>query len=208
MAGDPDRRARRRQARRPRLAAAEDRQADSAGVRRPGAHLRQVRPDHRVQPGRVRRAAEPGVPQPPRPRPPCGLRRRAQTVPGGPRRRAGEPVQVLRRETVRLGVDRPGALRDAAHRRGGRGQDPAAGNPPPGGRRPADPQAGRAASRVREAGSAAVCPGRRRRLRRQPGRGAGLPAGGPVDGCVGRAHARLPAGQEHQGAAGVLGSDQ
>ena len=119
-----------------------------------------------------------------------------------------EPVQDLRRGAVRVGVDRAGALRDPAQRRGGRRQDPAAGHPPPRRRRPADPQARRAARRAGQAGPPAVRAGRRRRLRRQPRRGARLPARGAVDGRVGVAHARLAAGQEHPGAAGLLGPDQ
>ena len=78
--------------------------------------------------------------------PPADTGRGAQAVRRGARRRPGEAVRQLRRGAVRLGVDRPGALRHPAQRRGGRGQDPAAGHPPPGGRRPADPQALRASS--------------------------------------------------------------
>ena len=90
-------------------------------------------------------------------------------------------------------------------RRGRRRQDPAAGHPPPGGRRPADPQALRAGRGAGQAGPPAVRAGRRRRLRRQPGRGAELPPRGAVDGRLGLAPALVAARQEHPGAAGALG---
>ena len=100
----------------------------------------------------------------------------------------------LRGRAVRLGIDRSGALRDAAQRRGRRRQDPAPGYPQESRRRPSDPQARRPTRRARQARPAPVRPGRRRRLRRQPRRGARLPPRGAVDGRLGVAHARLPAG--------------
>ncbi len=66
----------------------------------------------------------------------------------------------------------PRYLRDLAQRRGGGGQDPAAGHPPPRCRRPADPQALRADRRTGQAGPAALGTDAWCRLR--PGRGAGL----------------------------------
>ncbi len=184
---------------------AEGHQADPADVRRSGTHLRQVRPDHRLQPGRFRRVDVAGVPQPARRRPARRHRRSAQAVQGGTRRRPVRAFRLVRRRAVRFGVDRAGALRNAAQRRGRRRQDPTARHPPPSRRRSADSQAVRAGRRAGQAGSTAVGPGRRRRLCRQPGRGARLPPGSAVDGCLGLAHARLAAGQKHPRAAGVLG---
>ena len=103
--------------------------------------------------------------------------------------RPGGAVRQLRRGAVRVGVHRPGALRHPAQRRGGRGQDPAAGHPPPGGRRSADPQALRPSRGAGQAGPPAVRPRRGRRLQRQPGRGAELPPRGAVDGRLGLAPA-------------------
>src|SRR6478735_7227546 len=51
-----------------------------------------------------------------------------------------------------LGDERAGALRDPAHRRGGRRQDPAARHPSPRRRRSADPQARRPAGRAGQVG--------------------------------------------------------
>ena len=188
--------------------AAEDDQADPAGLRRSGTDLREVRTDHRVQPRRVRRVAVPRIPRPARPGAARRHRRGAQAARRGTRRRAVRPVRHLRGGAVRFGVHRPGALRDPAHRRGGRRQDPAAGHPPPRRRRPADPAALRPGRRTGQAGPSTLGAGRRRRLLRQPGRGAGLPPRGTVDGRVDRPSAAVAAGQEHPGAAGVLGFHQ
>ena len=97
-------------------------------------------------PGAFGEQTEPRVPQPARRGAARRHRRSPQAVQGGTRRRPRQAVQDLRRQAVRIGVDRAGALRDAAQRRGGRGQDPAAGHPPARRGRPADPQARRADS--------------------------------------------------------------
>ena len=116
-----------------------------AGLRRPRPHLRQVRPDHRVQPRRVRRTAGREFRSLLDRVPPADTDEVHKLFVEELGDEPAQPVQDVRRGTVRVGVDRAGALRDPAHRRGGRRQDPATRHPPPRRRRPADPQARRAA---------------------------------------------------------------
>ena len=128
-----------------RICAAQGHQRNSADVRRPVNHLRQVRPDHRLEPGRIRRIRCPGssaacsIPVPPAD---------ADEVQRLFKEELGDdPTSCSRLSTTSLSR-RPRSRRCTTRlctRRGGRGQDPAARHPPSGGRRPADPQAGRPA---------------------------------------------------------------
>ena len=140
--------------------------------------LHQARPDHLQRRGDLPAGARHGVQAVPR----SGSRRAVRCGPQGgrrrPRRTARERLHVLRSRAARGGVDRPGARRDAAHRREGRGQGAAPQRRPTGPQGPpGDGVAGTAPRRADPDRVVGQSSGAGRVVRRDDRRGARLPHG-------------------------------
>ena len=102
----------------------------------PGRHLHEVRPDHRLVAGHVRRRRGRRVPGLPRHGPGRAVPRRAPAGGGGPRAVAARRLRRIRPAADRDGVHRRGAQGPAARRPHGGGQGAASRDRARGGHRP------------------------------------------------------------------------